>query len=137
MWPLPFGKSFPKMSIRRLRQVLTYLTVILATVVAMLLFHRYQKQGSLRAIATQITTACKLPDVPKGIEVRHAHIDPSEDQQFIDVILTLSGPTGSLDEWLKQVDEWEKKRRGVIQNHRIREAEMSSRVDFTAEVFIE
>ena len=136
MRPLPFGKSFPNMSIRRLRQVLTYLTVILATVVAMLLFQRYQKQEGLRAVAAQITTACQLPDVPKEIDVRHAHIDPSEDQQFIDVILTLSGPTGSLDEWLKQVDEWEKKRPGVIQNHRIREAEMSSRVDFTAEVYL-
>ena len=136
MRPLPFGKSFPNMSIRRLRQALTYLTVILATVVALLLFHRYQKKEGLRAVAAQITTACQLPDVPKEIDVRHAHIDPSEDQQFIDVILTLSGPTGSLDEWLKQVDEWEKKRPGVIQNHRIREAEMSSRVDFTAEVYL-
>jgi hypothetical protein len=124
------------MSIRRLRQVLTYLTVILATVVAMLLFHRYQQQEGLRAVATQITTACQLPDVPKEIDVRHAHIDPSENQQFIDVILTLSGPTGSLDDWLKKVDKWEKKRPGVIQNHRIREAEMSSRVDFTAEVYL-
>ncbi|MDA7494118.1 hypothetical protein N8485_04930 [Akkermansiaceae bacterium] len=124
------------MSIRRLRQVLTYLTVILATVVATLLFHRYQQQEGLRAVAAQITTACQLPDVPKEIDVRHAHIDPSDDQQFIDVILTLSGPTGSLDEWLKQVDEWEKTRPGVIQNHRIREAEMSSRVDFTAEVYL-
>lgn len=136
MWPLPFGKSFSNMSIRRLRQVLTYLTVILATVVAMLLFHRYQQQKSLRAVATQITTACQLPDVPKEIEVRHAHIDPSENQQFIDVILALSGPTESLDDWLKQVDKWEKKRPGVIQNHRIREGEMSSRVDFTAEVYL-
>ena len=117
------------MSIRRLRQVLTYLTVILATVVAMLLFQRYQKQEGLRAVAAQITTACQLPDVPKEIDVRHAHIDPSEKPQFIDVILTLSGPTGALD-------EWEKKRPGVIQNHRIREAEMSSRVDFTAEVYL-
>lgn len=124
------------MSIRRLRQVLTYLTVILATVVAMLLFHRYQQQKSLRAVATQITTACQLPDVPQEIEVRHAHIDPSENQQFIDVILALSGPTESLDDWLKQVDKWEKKRPGVIQNHRIREGEMSSRVDFTAEVYL-
>ncbi|MEO1832068.1 MAG: hypothetical protein ABGZ08_05990 [Akkermansiaceae bacterium] len=124
------------MSIRRLRQVLTYLTVILATVVAMLILQRYQKQEGPRAVAAQITTACQLPDIPKEIDVRHAHIDPSEDQQFIDVILTLSGPTDSLDEWLKQVDEWEKKRPGVIQNHRIREAEMSSRVDFTAEVYL-
>ena len=136
MWPLPFGKSFSNMSIRRLRQVLTYLTVILATVVAMLLFQRYQQQEALRAVATQITTACQLPDVPKEIEVRHAHIDPSENQQFIDVILALSGPTESLDDWLQQVDEWEKKRPGVIQNHRIREGEMSSRVDFTAEVYL-
>ncbi len=134
MCPLPFGKSFSNMSIRRLRQVLTYLTIILATVVAMLLFHRYQQQKGLRVVATQITTACQLPDIPKEIDVRHAYIDPSEDQQFIDVILTLSGPTETLDNWLEQVDEWEKKRPGVIQNHRIREAEMSSRVDFTAEV---
>jgi hypothetical protein len=136
MRPLPFGKSFSSMSIRRLRQVLTYLTVILATVVAMLLFHRYQQQKGLRVIAAQITTACKLPEIPEEIDIRHAYIDPSENQQFIDVILTLSGPTETLDAWLEQVDEWEKKRPGVIQNHRIREAEMSSRVDFTAEVYL-
>ena len=136
MRPLPFGKSFSNMSIRRLRQVLTYLTVILATMVAMLLFNRYQQQKGLRAVADQITEACKLPDIPDGIDIRHAHIDPSDNQQFIDVILTLGGPTETLDAWLKEVDKWEKKRPGVIQNHRTRESEMSSRVDFTAEVYL-
>jgi len=136
MRPLPFGKPFSNMSIRRLRQILTYLTVILATLVAMLLFQRYQQQKGLRAVATEITTTCQLPEIPEEIDVRHAHIDPSENQDFIDVILTLSGPTETLDKWLEKVDEWEKKRPGVIQNHRIREAEMSSRVDFTAEVYL-
>ncbi|MDB4465792.1 hypothetical protein N9057_05845 [Akkermansiaceae bacterium] len=136
MRPLPFGKPFSNMSIRRLRQILTYLTVILATLVAMLLFQRYQQQKGLRTVAAEITTACQLPEIPEEIDVRHAHIDPSENQDFIDVILTLSGPTETLDKWLEKVDEWEKKRPGVIQNHRIREAEMSSRVDFTAEVYL-
>ena len=122
------------MSIRRLRQALTYLTVILTTSVGMLLFQRYQQQRGLRAVATEITTLCKLPDIPEEIDVRHAHIDPSEHQEFVDIILTLSGPTKTLDSWLEQVDEWEKRRHGVIQNYEIREAEMSSRVDFTAEV---
>jgi hypothetical protein len=136
MRPLAFGKPFSNMSIRRLRQILTYLTVILATLVAMLLFQRYQQQKGLRAVAAEITTTCQLPEIPEEIDVRHAHIDPSENQDFIDVILTLSGPTETLDKWLEKVDEWEKKRPGVIQNHRIREAEMSSRVDFTAEVYL-
>lgn len=136
MRPLPFGKPFSNMSIRRLRQILTYLTVILATLVAMLLFQRYQQQKGLRTVAAEITTACQLPEIPEEIDVRHAHIDPSENQDFIDVILTLSGPTETLDKWLEKVDGWEKKRPGVIQNHRIREAEMSSRVDFTAEVYL-
>ncbi len=124
------------MSIRRLRQTLTYLTVILATLVAMFLFQRFQQQKSLRHVAAQITTLCRLPEIPEEITVRHATIDPSEDRQFVDVILALTGPTETLDTWLEEVDEWEKKRPGVIQNHKIREAEMSSRVDISAEVFL-
>ncbi len=124
------------MSIRRLRQVLTYFTVILATMVAMLLFQRFQLKKGQRQIAGEITSICKLPDIPEEIIVWHAVIDRSENEQFVDVILTLTGPTEALDSWLEQVDGWEKKRPGVIQNHRIREAEMSSRVDFNAEVYL-
>ncbi|MCX8237659.1 MAG: hypothetical protein OSB05_02470 [Akkermansiaceae bacterium] len=124
------------MSIRRLRQTLTYLTVILATLVAMFLFQRFQQQKGLRQIAAQVTTICNLPEIPREITIRHATIDRSEDRQFVDVILALSGPTKTLDTWLEKIDEWEKKRPGVIQNHKIREAEMSSRVDFSAEVYL-
>lgn len=124
------------MSVRRLRQVLTYLTIILATLVAMTLFLRFQEQKGLRQVAAQITNLCELPDIPEGITVRHATIDRSENRQYIDVILALSGPTETLDGWLEKVDNWEKKRPGVIQNHRTREAEMSSRVDFSAEVYL-
>lgn len=124
------------MSIRRLRQALTYLTIVLATLVAMLLLQRYKQQESLREIAGQITTLCKLPEIPEEIQIRHASIDPSTNEQFVDVILALTGPTETLDTWLKEVDQWEKKRPGVIQNHRTREAEMSSRFDFTAEVYL-
>ena len=124
------------MSIRRLRQTLTYLTVILATLVAMFLFQRFQQQKGLRQIAAQVTTICNLPEIHREITIRHATIDRSEDRQFVDVILALSGPTKTLDTWLEKIDEWEKKRPGVIQNHKIREAEMSSRVDFSAEVYL-
>lgn len=124
------------MSIRRLRQVLTYLTVILATLVAMFLFQRFQQQKGKRQIAAEITRLCNLPGIPEEITVRHAVIDRSENEQFVDVILTLTGPTEELDTWLEEVDQWEKDRPGVIQNHRTREAEMSSRFDFTAEVYL-
>ncbi|MFT6177997.1 MAG: hypothetical protein ACJAQT_000614 [Akkermansiaceae bacterium] len=125
------------MSVRRLRQILTYLSIILATLVAMTLFLRFQEQKGLRQVASQITQLCELPDIPEEITVRHATIDRSENQQYIDVILALSGPTETLSGWLEKVDEWEKKRPGVIQNHKTREAEMSSRVDFSAEVYLE
>ena len=101
----------------------------------MFLFHRFQQQKGLRQIAAQVTTICNLPEIPKEITIRHATIDRSEDRQFVDVILALTGPTETLDTWLEKIDEWEKKRPGVIQNHKIREAEMSSRVDFSAEVY--
>ncbi|MFT6861481.1 MAG: hypothetical protein ACJAVK_000033 [Akkermansiaceae bacterium] len=125
------------MSIRRLRQALTYLTIILATLVAMLLFQRFQQQKGQRQIAGEIISICELPDISEEIIVRHAVIDRSEDERFVDVILTLTGPTETLNNWLEQVDGWEKKRPGDVQNHRIREAEMSSRVDFSAEVYLE
>jgi hypothetical protein len=124
------------MSVRRLRQILTYLVVILTTLVVVLLLQQSQNQKSLSHVASQITELCELPDLPDGLTVRHATIDRSENQQYIDVILALTGPTKDLDGWLEQVDKWEQKRPGVIQNHRIREAEMSSRVDFTAEVYL-
>lgn len=125
------------MSIRRLRQVLTYLTIILATMAALLLFQQFQMRKGKRQVADEITTICKLPDIPEDLTIRHAVIDRSEDERFVDVILTLTGPTDIFNNWLEEVDSWEKKRPGVIQNHRIREAEMSSRVDFTAEVYLE
>lgn len=124
------------MSIRRLRQALTYLTVILATLVAMFFFQRFKQQEGLRAIANEIVRISELPEIPEEITVKHASIDQSENRQFVDVILALSGPTETLDNWLEKVDEWEKKRPGIIQNHKIREAEMSSRMDFTAEVYL-
>lgn len=124
------------MSIRRLRQVLTYATVILATLVAMSLFQRHQQQKGLRFMASEITRICELPAIPEELTIRHANVDRSEDKQFVDVILALTGPTELLDSWLEDVDEWEKERPGVIQNHKIREAEMSSRMDFTAEVYL-
>lgn len=125
------------MSIRRLRQILTHLTVILATLVAILLYQKYQQGEGKRVLAREIAQISRLPEIPDEIIVRHAAIDPSEDENFVDVILTLTGPSGILNAWLEKVDEWEKDRPGVIQNHRIREAEMSSRVDFNAEIYLE
>lgn len=125
------------MSIRRLRQVLTHLTVIVVTLAAVLLFQLYQQQYGARETGQQIISSCQLPDLPEEIVVRHAVIDRSDDPDFVDVILTLTGPTETLNDWLKQFDQWEKDRPGVIQNHRTRESEMSSRFDFTAEVYLQ
>jgi hypothetical protein len=124
------------MSIRRLRQLLTGLTLILATLVAVVLYQRYQRQEGLRNTAGRITEISQLPQIPEEIDVRHAVIDPSEDRHFVDVILTLTGPQKLLNDWLDEVDEWEKNRPGVIQNHKIREAEMSARMDFIAEIYV-
>ena len=125
------------MSIRRLRQILTILTVILFTLVAVFLYQRHLQAEGAKETALDIVRICKLPDLPEEIEIRHALIDQSDDENFVDVLLTLTGPTKILNGWLKEFDQWEKKRPGVIQNHRTREAEMSSRFDFTAEVFLE
>ncbi len=125
------------MSIRRLRQVLTHLTVIVATLAAVLLFQLDQQQQGARETGRQIIGFCHLPNLPEEIVVRHAVIDRSEDPNFVDVILTLTGPTDPLNNWLKQFDQWEKNRPGIIQNHRTRESEMSSRFDFTAEVYLQ
>jgi len=124
------------MSVRHLRQILTYLTIVLATLIVVFVLQQIQNQKGHRKIATQITQFCELPDLPEELTIRHASIDQSENKQYIDVILALTGPTDILDGWLEKVDKWELKRPGVIQNHRIREAEMSSRIDFTAEVYL-
>jgi hypothetical protein len=125
------------MSIRRLRQTLTFLTVILATLVAVFLYQRHLEKEGTNKMGREIVKICQLPDLPEEVEVRHALVDRSEDERFVDVILTLTGPTKALNDWLKEFDQWEKKRPGLIQNHRTREAEMSSRFDFTAEVFVD
>lgn len=125
------------MSIRCLRHLLTYLTIVLATLAAVVLYQRYQQERGLRSLAQQITELSRLPQIPEEIEVRHAVIDSSEDERFVDVILTLTGPQKLLNDWLDEVDEWEKDLPGVIQNHKIREAEMSARMDFTAEIYVE
>lgn len=124
------------MSVRRLRQILTYLIVVLATLVVVFVLQQIQNQKGQRQVASEITKLCELPDLPEELTIRHATIDRSENKQYIDVILALTGPTETLDGWLEKVDQWEHKRPGVIQNHRIREAEMSSRVDFSAEVYL-
>lgn len=124
------------MPVRRLRQILSSLTLILATLAIVFFLQQLQKQKSQRQIAAEITRLCQLPDLPDSLTIRHASIDHSEQRSYADVILALSGPPKALDEWLEKVDEWEQGRPGLIQNHRIREAEMSSRADFTAEVFL-
>lgn len=124
------------MSVRRLRQILTYLVIVLATLVVIFVLQRTQNQKGGREIASEITFRCDLPDLPDGLTVRHAAIDRSDNERYIDVILVITGPTETLDGWLEKVDQWEKKRPGVIQNHQIRESEMSPRVDFTAEVYL-
>ena len=76
------------------------------------------------------------PPLPDGLTIQHAAISPSDDADYIDTNLTLTGPTDVLDGWLDNVDTWAKKRPGIILNHQLRESEMSSRADFSAEVYL-
>ncbi len=124
------------MSVQRLRQSLSYLIVIVVTLCVAFILRHLQDQTNYRQVATEISEVCELPDIPQALTIHHASIDHSESEQYVNIILSLGGPTHTLDAWLEKVDQWENKRPGVIQNHRIRESEMSSRADFTAEVFL-
>ncbi|MGC6565447.1 MAG: hypothetical protein ACON38_07520 [Akkermansiaceae bacterium] len=124
------------MTLRQLRTALNFILVILATIVGKHTYDQWKNQRSARTVATEIVSLCELPDLPEEITINHAAIDPSEDEQYVDTNLTLTGPTKVLDGWLDQVDDWKKKRPGVILNYQIRESEMSSRVDFSAEVYL-
>lgn len=125
------------MSIRLLRQILTILTVIFATLMAVFLYQQYLQNEGVTKIGNEIVEICQLPELPEEVEIKHALVDKGEDSGFVDVILTLTGPQKNLNGWLKEFDEWEKMRPGLIQNHSTREAEMSSRFDFTAEVCVD
>jgi len=125
------------MSVRRLRQILTYLVVILVTLVAVLFILNWKTKKSFSHGASEAIQLCGLPTLPDGLTARHVAIDPSENPQLVDIILTVTGPTETLDSWLEKVDQWEKKRPGKVLNHKIRESEHSSRIDFTAEVYLE
>jgi len=89
------------MPVRRLRQILSSLTLILATLAIVFFLQQLQKQKSQRQIAAEITRLCQLPDLPDSLTIRHASIDHSEQRSYADVILALSGPPKALDEWLE------------------------------------
>lgn len=124
------------MSLRKLRTLLNYLLVILATLAGKHFFDQWFLQKGERAIAEEIIVLCELPPLPEGITVHHAEIMPAENPAYVDTNLTLTGPTDTLDGWLDKVDDWRKRPPGVIQNHTLRESEWSSRADFTAEVYL-
>jgi hypothetical protein len=124
------------MSVRRLRHILTYLVVILATLVAVLFFFQWKNRSTSLEGASEVVRLCDLPELPEGLTARHVAIDASDNPELVDVILTLTGPTEILVPWLEKVDKWEKKRPGKVLNYKIRESEYSSRVDFTAEVYL-
>ena len=124
------------MSIRRLRQIVTAVTIALAASAATLLYVHSKQQKSLQGIASQITTLCELPEIPPDLTIQRATIDRSDDPLFVDVSLALTGPKDTLYPWLDQFDRWEKKRPGEIQNHTTRESESTPRFHFSAEVYL-
>lgn len=124
------------MPLRQLRTTLNFILVILATLAAKHLYDEWKNQRSARAVASQVVSLCSLPELPEGLTIDHAAIAPSDDSNYVDTNLTLTGPTEILDDWLDQVDEWQKKRPGTVLNFQLRESEMSSRVDFSAEVYL-
>ena len=124
------------MPVRQLRTFLNFILVILATLAAKHTYDQWKTQRGARIVAGQVIEACMLPPLPDGLTIQHAAIFPSDDADYIDTNLTLTGPTDVLDGWLDQVDTWTKKRPGIILNHQLRESEMSSRADFSAEVYL-
>jgi len=123
------------MPVRQLRTSLNCVLVILATLAAKHTYDQWRSQRGARADAEQVIELCQLPSLPANLTIDHVKISPSDDDDFVDTNLTLTGPTEVLDGWLDQVDEWVKKRPRIILNHQLRESEMSSRVDFSAEVY--
>lgn len=124
------------MPIRQLRTFLNFILVILATLAAKHLYDQWHTQKGSRALANEVIEICALPALPEDIVIRHADIMMSDDRELVDTSLTLTGPTEVVDGWLDQVDSWVKKRPGHILNYQLRESERSSRVDFSAEVFL-
>ena len=124
------------MPVRQIRTFLNFVLVILATLAAKHTYDLWQTQRGARVIADQVIALCELPALPEDLTIRHADIAPSSDADFVDTNLTLTGPTEILDTWLDQVDEWTKKRPGIILNYQLRESEMSARADFSAEVYL-
>jgi len=124
------------MSVRQLRTFLNFVLVILATLAAKHTYDQWSTQRGARVVAGQVIELCQLPALPENLTIHHADISPSDDADFVDTNLILAGPTDVLDDWLDQVDEWVKNRPKIILNYRLRESEMSSRVDFNAEVYL-
>lgn len=124
------------MTIRRLRQILTYLTVIAGTILIIQIIQYKRRNRDSENISNEIITLCKLPELPTDITVRHAAIDPADNTGYVDVILTLTGDQEALNTWLEKVDQWEKKRPAIIYDHKLRESQYSARIDFNAEAAI-
>lgn len=123
------------MSVRRLRSILTYAVVILASLTAKHLYDQWRLLSANERNAAALLELCDLPPLPEGLIVHHAAIAPTPDRQYLNVALTLGGDQNTLDAWLEKVDTWADKRPGKILNHTLREAENASRIDFSAEVF--
>ncbi|MEJ6578311.1 MAG: hypothetical protein QNL33_20070 [Akkermansiaceae bacterium] len=124
------------MPVRQLRTFLNFVLVIFATLAAKVTYDNWQTQRGARVIADQVIEVCQLPTLPEGLTINHARISPSDDSDYVDTNLTLTGPTDVLDGWLDEVDDWTKKRPSIILNYQLRESEMSSRSDFSAEVYL-
>jgi hypothetical protein len=124
------------MPVRQLRTFLNFVLVIFATLAAKVTYDNWQTQRGARVIADQVIEVCQLPTLPEGLTINYARISPSDDSDYVDTNLTLTGPTDVLDGWLDEVDDWTKKRPSIILNYQLRESEMSSRSDFSAEVYL-
>ena len=122
----------PPGRLRKIRQIMSLILLVLVTLAAKHFYGLWKTQTA----GKEIIEICELPPLTEELEILHARNDPSDDPRYLDVTLTVIGPMKDLDQWLEKADAWELERPSKILRHTIRESEMTSRVDFSAEVFI-
>ncbi|MDA7881309.1 hypothetical protein N9A94_03305 [Akkermansiaceae bacterium] len=111
---------------------MSLILLVLGTLAAKHFYDLWQ----VRTTGKDIITLCQLPPLPEELEILHAENDPSDDDKHVDVTLTIVGPTKALTRWLEEVDAWELDYPVRILRYKIRESEMRSRMDFSAEILL-
>ena len=124
------------MSLRKYRQSFHLILVIFLTLVGKQAYDYWNQQHQTRLLLDEIISLCQLPEIGDELIINHAIIDYSTESDCADAHFILTGPSKTLDAWLSKIDEWKAKQPGAILNYQIRESEMRSRVDFSAEVYL-